>query len=187
MIYVTHDQVEAMTLADRIVVLNEGRVEQIGTPMELYHSPRTRFVAGFIGSPSMNFVEAEARQGDDHQAKIFYGTHEVEISGIDLAAIAAGPVTLGIRPEHVQVVEAGGPNLQAEVRVVEALGNESYVYVHTEQGDEMVIKADGDIDVRRGQAVGLSYAPHRCQLFQSDGLTLPRLDRATAASEPIRE
>jgi ABC-type sugar transport system ATPase subunit len=187
MIYVTHDQVEAMTLADRIVVLNEGRVEQIGTPMELYHSPRTRFVAGFIGSPSMNFVEVETQASGDQDVRVVYGAHEVDIAGIDRSALPAGPITLGIRPEHIQVGDAGGPKLQAQVRVVEALGNESYVYVRTEQGDDMVIKADGDIDVRRGQAVGLSYAPHRCQLFQSDGLTLPRLDRATGTSEPVRD
>ncbi len=187
MIYVTHDQVEAMTLAHKIVVLDQGRVEQIGTPMDLYHRPRTRFVAGFIGSPSMNFVEVEMRGIDNHDATVTYGAHTVAVPGIVTAAIPTGTITMGIRPEHIQVVDAGGPELQAVVRVVEALGNESYVYARAEPGDDVVIKADGDISVQRGQPVGLRFEPWRCQLFEADGTTLARLDHARPRSGPGSE
>ena len=187
MIYVTHDQVEAMTLADRIIVLNEGRVEQIGTPMDLYHSPRTRFVAGFIGSPGMNFVEVQVHQVDGHTANVVYGAHRMELPDIDVTAMSGKTVTLGIRPEHIRVVDPRGAGLQAEVRVVEALGNESYVHVRTDQSDDIVIKTDGDIAVSRGQSVGLSYPPERCQLFEADGMTIPRLVESSRRGEHLRE
>ncbi len=120
MIYVTHDQVEAMTLADRIVVLNDGRVEQVGPPIEIYERPDNLFVAGFIGSPKMNFIDltANAQWKDD-------GT-------------PAAAATLGVRPEHV-VVSDEGP-VSATVKVIEQLGNVSYLHVETDTGAIVVIE-----------------------------------------------
>lgn len=174
MIYVTHDQVEAMTLADKIVVLNEGRVEQVGAPLDLYHSPRTRFVAGFIGSPSMNFLAVDMRKVEQQTAMVGYGAHTIDVAGVETTTVPEGPITLGIRPEHIQVVDGGSAELQATVSVVEALGNESYVYAKTDKGDDVVVKADGDIRLQRGQSVGLHFQSQRCQLFQADGTTLAR-------------
>ncbi len=150
MIYVTHDQVEAMTMADRIVVLNEGRVEQIGGPMELYHHPATEFVAGFIGSPSMNILDADS----------------------DLAKAVsphAGAVRLGIRPEHVGI---GTTGLGATVQVKEQLGGESYLYTRTADGSRIVVKADGEDAHEPGETLSLVLPAHRVHHFGSDGQTL---------------
>ncbi len=172
MIYVTHDQVEAMTLADKIVVLNAGRVEQVGAPLELYHSPRTRFVAGFIGSPSMNFLDVAMRRIEQHTATVDYGSHSVDVSGIGSTVARDEPLSLGIRPEHIRLVDAGNAELQATVRVIEALGNESYVYTQTDNGDDVLVKTEGDIRLTRGEPVGLEFTPQRCHLFHADGTAL---------------
>ncbi len=162
MIYVTHDQVEAMTMADKIVVLNEGRVEQIGAPLELYHRPRTAFVAGFIGAPSMNFLDVS-----DEAGVIRYG-------GAELARRDGGGTTvrLGVRPEHVTVAASGAASLDANVMVKEALGGESYLYVTTEQGDRLVVKTDGDHGAAAGDRIGLVLPPARLHFFGADGNAL---------------
>ena len=161
MIYVTHDQVEAMTMADQIVVLNGGRVEQVGPPLELYHRPRTVFVAGFIGAPSMNFLEVAAGNG-----ALRYGATLVPVApGVDTRL-------LGIRPEHIEITAPGGGTLDATVEVKEALGGESYVYLRTAKGDRLVAKADGEHPASPGDAVGLSFPTRRLHLFSADGTAL---------------
>jgi ABC-type sugar transport system ATPase subunit len=162
MIYVTHDQVEAMTMADQIVVLNEGRVEQVGPPLELYRRPRTVFVAGFIGAPSMNFLDVAAGHG-----ALRYGS-----TPLMLAADGAARL-LGIRPEHIEITAPGGGTFDATVEVKEALGGESYVYLRTAEGDRLVAKADGEHPASRGDVVGLMLPPRRLHLFGADGLALP--------------
>jgi ABC-type sugar transport system ATPase subunit len=162
MIYVTHDQVEAMTMADKIVVLNAGRVEQVGPPMELYHRPATEFVAGFIGAPSMNFLSVRM-----HEGRAQYG-------GVSLAVPGHSPeaVKIGIRPEHITLRGLGTGNLDAEVSLRETLGGDSYLYVRTDQGDTMVVRAEGDTKIDAGERVGLSLPVHRLHLFAPDGRTL---------------
>jgi ABC-type sugar transport system ATPase subunit len=162
MIYVTHDQVEAMTMADQIVVLNAGRVEQVGPPLELYRQPRTVFVAGFIGAPSMNFLEVAAED-----SVLRYGATA-------LPAVPGGDARLlGIRPEHLEITAPGGGTLDATVEVKEALGGESYVYLRTGKGDRLVVKADGEHPAVPGEVVGLLLPPRRLHLFGPDGTALP--------------
>jgi ABC-type sugar transport system ATPase subunit len=163
MIYVTHDQVEAMTMADKIVVLNGGYIEQVGAPLELYHRPRTEFVAGFIGAPSMNFLAIEpasdgVRYGDD----------------LIHAATAGGgaPVKLGVRPEHIRVAPAGQGAIDARVEVKEQLGGESYLHTRTGRGDRLVVKVDGDDATGHGAGIGLVLPPERLHLFGADGARL---------------
>ncbi len=150
MIYVTHDQVEAMTMADRIVVLNEGRIEQVGSPMDLYHAPATEFVAGFIGSPAMNILDAESSLGRAIKPP-------------------AGAARVGIRPEHVGIGESGP---KAEIRVKEQLGGECYLYVRTEDGAQVVVKTEGEDRHEPGEVLQLTLPEHRIHLFGADGQSI---------------
>ena len=174
-IYVTHDQTEAMTMGDRIAILNEGRLQQVGTPMECYHEPKNRFVAGFIGEPSMNFLQMERRE-----STLVGGGIEYQLSNRTQSALeGADRVTLGIRPEDVEIVdEASQPNdFPFRIEVVEPVGKESNLYLlpndseedgaemltcivegrhsYTE-GDEVVVRLDEDVihlfDTRSGEA-----------------------------------
>ena len=153
MIYVTHDQVEAMTMADKIVVLRDGVIEQVGAPMELYHHPATEFVADFIGAPSMNIVDTGGVLG----------------SGI---TAPDGAARVGIRPEHIAIVASGTGALDATVSVREALGGETYIYVRTADGTQLTVKAGGDDATRPGDQVGLLLPPERMHFFDADGIAL---------------
>jgi ABC-type sugar transport system ATPase subunit len=164
MIYVTHDQVEAMTMANTIVVLNEGRIEQVGAPLELYHTPRTEFVADFIGAPSMNFLEIT---GDD--GAVFYGEARIAVN-----RKANTAVKMGIRPEHIRIGEAGGADLDAEILVREALGSETYLYTRCSGGEQVVVKVDGDNSPVAGDRIGLGFPPERIHLFDADGMAIER-------------
>jgi len=150
MIYVTHDQVEAMTMADQIVVLNRGRVEQVGAPMDLYHRPATEFVAGFIGSPAMNIVDIESDLG----------------RAIELRP---GARRIGIRPEHIRIGEDG---IAATIRVKEQLGGEAFLYTRTETGLDMVVKTDGEDHYAPGDRLHLTLPANRVHQFGADGTTL---------------
>lgn len=161
MIYVTHDQVEAMTMADKIVVLNAGRIEQVGSPMDLYHRPATEFVAGFIGAPAMNFLPMHAQNG-----RIVTGSSTLA------AQAAEGAVKLGIRPEHIGLMPAGQGDLAAQVTLRETLGGDAYLYVRTASNDALVVRADGDTVLDHGAEVGLSLPAHRLHQFAADGRTL---------------
>ncbi len=152
MIYVTHDQVEAMTMADKIVVLNAGRVEQVGTPMELYHTPNSRFVAEFIGSPAMNVFAA---QGD--------------IGGLMLDQKTA---YIGCRPEHLELVEKGQGHFDATVRTKERLGGESLLYLAISNERQIVARVDGDDATDSGAQVGLRIPDHRLHQFDAAGHAL---------------
>ncbi|BBE74010.1 ABC transporter ATP-binding protein [Oharaeibacter diazotrophicus] len=174
MIYVTHDQVEAMTLADKIVVLRDGRVEQVGSPLTLYHRPVNRFVAGFIGSPTMNFLPVELVAASAAGATVKLGsgaTVDVPVDGSKLKPGAK--LTLGIRPEHTAAA-ADGP-LTGEVMVVERLGGQTYLYVQVGGPDLMIVETDGDSRVRVHERVAIAFKPADCHLFDADGLTVPPL------------
>ncbi|MBT9492781.1 MAG: sn-glycerol-3-phosphate ABC transporter ATP-binding protein UgpC [Paucibacter sp.] len=162
MIYVTHDQVEAMTLADKVVVLNQGRVAQVGRPLELYHRPADLFVAGFIGTPRMNFLPAEALAG-------------LPLLAADLAPLVAA-VTLGLRPEHIRLLgaEDRAAHLRAQVRAVERLGAQSIVHVSLQQGQNLTVCVDGSQRVQCGDAVGLRFELDHLHGFDADGRALTR-------------
>ena len=175
MIYVTHDQVEAMTLADRIVVLNQGCTEQIGDPMALYHRPDTRFVAGFIGSPKMNFLPVRLDGVKDGTLSLSFGNDTSIASDAFVAPDPGhGDLTLGIRPEHLTVSDTASGQLCAQVKVVEALGSETYVYADVPTGERLVIRSRSDTPVRRGDTIGLRLEKNREHLFDGQGRVLPR-------------
>lgn len=145
MIYVTHDQVEAMTMADKIVVLQGGVIEQVGSPLELYRNPCNRFVAGFIGSPKMNFIEG------DEAAK--YGAH-----------------TIGIRPEHIVVSESNG-DWTGVISVSEHLGSDTFFHVHgTDLAETITVRADGEVAFKHGDTIHLSPRVEMIHKFDAKGL-----------------
>ena len=156
MVYVTHDQVEAMTMADKIVVLNKGWVEQVGTPMEIYHKPQTRFVAEFIGSPAMNVF----KPGE----------------GVRKLQLKQNAKFIGCRPEHFELVPKGEGNIDAEVQVKEELGGESLLYLKTmnekNQGSKIVVSVSDDNETTIGNHVGLHIPSQRLHQFDEGGKAL---------------
>ncbi|RDI60187.1 ABC transporter ATP-binding protein [Microvirga subterranea] len=181
MIYVTHDQVEAMTLADRIVVLNKGRIEQVGTPLELYHRPANLFVAGFIGSPQMNFVPVEAvSAGSDHIEVRLPGGQTLPVPVHPEGTRTGEALTLGIRPDHLQVREDGP--FRGRIELVEQLGENHLLYVAAD-GLRLTARETGDSRHRAGDVVSLAATGESCHLFRGSGealpLTVPRGDRTT--------
>ncbi len=147
MIYVTHDQVEAMTMADKIVVLQAGRIEQVGSPLDLYHKPRNRFVAGFIGSPKMNFIEG------------------AEAARHDAAAI-------GIRPEHLSLSKTEG-DWKGTVGVAEHLGSDTFLHLNVDDIGAMTARASGEFDVSHGDRIFLSPRADKIHRFGADGNAIP--------------
>jgi multiple sugar transport system ATP-binding protein len=182
MVYVTHDQVEAMTLADRLVILNAGHVEQVGAPLEVYQRPRTMFAAGFLGSPRMNFLRGEVAEvtGDGLVVKLA-GGGTARAAVIGTGAKPGDTVTLGVRPEHVRLVAGGEGPLSAAVLLVENLGDHSIVHLDREQQDggrmlAKVEKAPGDAQGATKQ-VSFELPPEECHVFDAAGLALPRRDQ----------
>ena len=143
MIYVTHDQVEAMTMADKIVVLNAGNIEQVGSPLELYKSPRNLFVAGFIGSPKMNLIEGQV-------------------------AAKHGAKTIGVRPEHLNVSTTAG-EWKATVGVAEHLGSDTFLHVHSDEVGPLTVRAGGDIGAHHGDTIYLTPDAAKIHRFGPDG------------------
>ncbi|GAA4126871.1 ABC transporter ATP-binding protein [Aminobacter aganoensis] len=143
MIYVTHDQVEAMTMADKIVVLNAGNIEQVGSPMELYKTPKNLFVAGFIGSPRMNLINGAA-------------------------AARHGATTIGVRPEHLGISTTAG-EWKATVGVAEHLGSDTFLHVQAGDVGTLTVRADGELGVRHGETVYLTPSPNKIHRFGADG------------------
>ena len=171
MVYVTHDQIEAMTMAHRIVVLNAGRVEQFGTPMELYHHPATRFVATFIGQPNMNLVPATV-------LGVEAAGLAVELDGggrltlpVETATAKKGDrVEVGIRPENATL----GEGLALRVRVLERLGGVSITYGALPNGQRFCAALHGDAAVAEGQTIGLAVNPADCHVFDARGQVMRR-------------
>jgi lactose/L-arabinose transport system ATP-binding protein len=165
MIYVTHDQVEAMTLADKIVVLRAGRVEQVGRPLDLYHDPDNRFVAGFIGSPAMNFVGAVTEQG------------AVSAPGLGPASVptsvalpgSGATVSLGLRPQHLALDTSGNTH---RVEMTEALGGVSYIHLTAPTGEKLVVESHSDPKVKMGGMTGIRFDPKDAMVFADSGLRL---------------
>ncbi len=175
MVYVTHDQVEAMTLADRIVVLRAGRIEQQGSPIELYDNPDNLFVAGFIGSPRMNFINATITgvAGREVTVKLDeFGAPTLGVRARSDRARVGEAVTVGIRPEHF--VEAGAAPVQllARAQVVEQLGGVSYVYAASESGAQITVQQRGHSQMANGAAVEFGVDPATVLMFDAEGQRL---------------
>ncbi len=158
MIYVTHDQVEAMTLADKIVVLRDGYIEQVGSPMELYQNPDNRFVAGFIGSPSMNFVDGVVEGGKVRVAALGDAVIETDVT---LPAEGSG-VTVGLRPQNLALRAADSPLV---VDISERLGGVAYDYLKTPTGERIVVETRGDEVQPAGASVAIEFGPQAAMFF----------------------
>jgi len=174
MIYVTHDQVEAMTMADKIVVLRAGRVEQVGAPLELYNRPANLFVAGFLGAPRMNFLPAEVAGRDGALIELALpGGHRVTQPVADAGLAPGARLTLGIRPEHLAPT-ADGQGLAVVVDVVEHLGSGTAIYGRLAEEEGLTIVLPGQHAIRPGQRLTLATGADACHLFDADGQALPR-------------
>ena len=191
MIYVTHDQVEAMTLGQKIVVFNGGRIEQAGTPAELYERPANRFVAGFLGSPRMNFLEASlvGEEGAIATVRLADGAH-VEVAADAADAAVGAKVTLGVRPEHLRMLRAEGEEgnraasgITGIVHLVEFLGDVLLAYVQVEGVAELVaVKCSGGQALPAvGARVLLGFDPALAYLFAADGTAMPARERSARA------
>jgi multiple sugar transport system ATP-binding protein len=174
MVYVTPDQVEAMTLADRLVVLNAGHVEQVGAPLEVYRRPRTRFAAGFLGSPRMNFIAGEV-------AEVTGSGVTVKLTGggtVTAAVVADGvkpgdAVTVGVRPEHLRIVPAEGAALSAAIQLVENLGDHAILHLEREQQDGGRVLAKVEkAPAGEGKVVGFELPADDCHVFDAKGIAL---------------
>ena len=173
MIYVTHDQTEAMTMGDRIVVMEGGRIRQAGAPLEVYEHPADRFVAGFIGTPPMNFFEGRVERGAGGAPAFRFGAAILPLPDAwrdRLAAVADGPATLGVRPEAVAPATDGaaGASIEAEVDVVEPMGAETYVYAAAE-GASFIARVPSGAPVRAGTRARFLLDLSRASLFGPDG------------------
>ena len=169
MIYVTHDQTEAMTLADRIVVLDKGSISQVGSPLELYNAPANKFVAAFIGSPSMNFFEVGVAAMNGRTASVVLpGGRKAEI-GLKTNPADAQSAELGVRPEHLTVVDPQDPTatLNGAIALVEHLGNATLLYVDTPAG-QLIVEGEGDLEAKTGAAVGLQLLAESCASLWRD-------------------
>jgi multiple sugar transport system ATP-binding protein len=176
MIYVTHDQVEAMTLADRIVVLEAGEVRQFGTPLELYHMPHNQFVAGFIGSPKMNFLKVEIKALRPKGIVVEGPSVKWIELPVEPANCKVGDTAmLGIRPEHVKRSARAGHGLAAEVSLVEMLGHQTYIECETSARETCAAIFDGMSILALGEKVDLSFEAEDCHLFSANGAAFRRL------------
>ncbi|SMX42927.1 ABC transporter ATP-binding protein [Actibacterium lipolyticum] len=161
MIYVTHDQVEAMTLADKIVVLRAGNIEQVGAPMDLYRDPDNRFVAGFIGSPAMNFVSATIADAEISAP----GLSPAPFRHSVILPAATQNITVGVRPQHIEIVENEDTHT---VDLVESLGGVSYAYLVADSGDRLIVELRDNVPIpRSGARVGLRFTPDQTMLFDA--------------------
>ncbi|WP_323121094.1 ABC transporter ATP-binding protein [Burkholderia alba] len=176
MIYVTHDQVEAMTLADKIVVLSAGSVQQVGTPNALYHAPANQFVAGFIGSPKMNFLTGVAQAVAPDEALVRFETGETQRVAVDTAGLSVGDaVTVGVRPEHLLVGKPGADGVTAKTMAVESLGDSAYLYAESALAPDGLIARIPPLDTyRAGEPLRVHAAPEHCHLFNGEGRAFPR-------------
>jgi ABC-type sugar transport system ATPase subunit len=167
MIYVTHDQVEAMTLADKIVVLNKGRIAQQGKPMDLYYRPDNLFVASFIGSPAMNMLPAHVAE----QGKVVINGVEITLQ-VPQSLQADDKFTLGIRPEHVTLGGTGGPRLAGTVDLIERLGETGYAHVDLANGGRIVAEVRGEPAVEKGSNCHITLHPAHIHIFDKHGMAV---------------
>jgi len=181
MIYVTHDQVEAMTLATKVVVLNGGRIEQIGSPLELYHQPANLFVAGFLGTPKMGFLKGAITRVDARGCAVKLDAGLVlELPRVSPTLSVGDPVTLGIRPEHLELAQPGQPALEVTADVSERLGSDTFCHVLTRSDEALTLRIRGDLANRYGEQLGLHLDPEHCHLFDASGAAVHKPLQAAA-------
>ena len=177
-IYVTHDQTEAMTLGDRIVIMRDGFIQQIGTPQEVFNHPSNLFVAGFIGTPQMNFFDAELKKAGDKYSVVLNGT-EFAISAEKQASLkahgaAAGPVVLGVRPEHIMLCDKGAASVKASVDVSEMMGSSIHLHVNANGKDVVLVIATVDLPedhkfgYRYGEEVNFTFSENVVHIFDKE-------------------
>ncbi len=181
MIYVTHDQVEAMTMADKIVVLRAGVVEQVGTPLELYHHPANLFVAGFIGSPRMNLMPARVVKSSGTGTSVALPSGPEIVVPVEGAGAASGDaVTLGIRPEGLRIDPSGA--IAGTVALVERLGGLTLLHVTVEGGEPVTVQIEGSDATKARDHIRLAVDPAACHLFDKSGQALPQRARHPLAA-----
>ena len=167
MIYVTHDQTEAMTMADKIVVLDQGKISQSGSPMDLYHNPKNLFVGGFIGSPKMNFIRTRILKKSSQSISIdLLGQKSFLLKKTTTNLKTGDEITLGIRPEHLKVSKSLTDAWTGKVFVVEKLGSGTFLYLEKE-GEPLVVETDGDSKIKVGDTINVAFNPKKCHLFNS--------------------
>lgn len=183
-IYVTHDQVEAMTLADKVVVLNKGNVEQVGSPLELYHFPATEFVARFIGSPKMNFVGAQFLSQEGKYANLKLGSNKIHLEANAHNLASGEKLTIGIRPEDVHLGDQS--DIPVIVNSVEFLGAESILFTQfADEQEEFLVRCPGTMDVKTGQKIFVKIPDKASHLF-INGKALPRtVTKQDLLTQPI--
>ncbi|MGE0005810.1 MAG: ABC transporter ATP-binding protein [Parvibaculaceae bacterium] len=171
-IYVTHDQVEAMTMATKIVVLNGGRIEQVGSPLDIYNKPANLFVAGFVGSPRMNFINARivGATPDDTVIEVA-GRNGIRVGPIAAVMESGSSVTLGIRPEHLSI-SGNAAGLEAKVTLTEQLGDETLVYLSLSDGQNVVLQVPGQRLLENGQVIHLDIPASSAHLFDAAGAAI---------------
>lgn len=166
MVYVTHDQTEAMTMADRIVVLDKGDIQQLDTPINLYNNPANKFVAGFIGSPSMNFIDGIILKDDVYSFLSDKGW-EIKLPHINKDFRNKTNVVLGIRPEHMEIISNEEfADFEAEVELIEMMGKESYVYLKYGDG-KLIVRIDSNLKIELGQKVFIKIDQHQTHIFSN--------------------
>lgn len=176
MIYVTHDQVEAMTLADKVVILNKGRIEQVGSPLDLYSNPANQFVAGFLGMPKMSFLPAKviSKSSDGLKIKLSSGS-EILLSINDETVSIGDNVTLGVRPENINITDKDTGHVSVNLDVTEQLGSDTFHYVKTQDNERITIRADRNNNVNYNENIGLNFDLSECHVFNGDGKTLEKI------------
>ncbi|SMC18109.1 multiple sugar transport system ATP-binding protein [Andreprevotia lacus DSM 23236] len=175
-VYVTHDQVEAMTLGDKIVVMHDGHIQQAGTPLELYQQPANLFVAGFIGSPKMNLIEGVVADAGASGVSVTLAGGQVLRTEVDGSSLKAGDrVTVGIRSEHLWENSNGSEQFTGTVNLVEHLGEANFLYITLSNGQDVVVRGDGEREVAIGDTVSLSAPAASFHVFNHDGKALRRL------------
>jgi len=179
MIYVTHDQIEAMTLASRIVVLRAGRIEQVATPLELFNRPQNRFVAGFIGAPTMNLLPGRVESPHQGGARVtFVGDAHVDVPLLRPLA-QDEPITVGVRPQHMRLVDPADERaVHATVTLVEALGAETVVHAQAPSGERLLAVLPGQAGLQRGDAIALGYDPADVHVFDGNDEAVAARGRA---------
>ncbi|GHD69204.1 ABC transporter ATP-binding protein [Jeongeupia chitinilytica] len=175
-VYVTHDQVEAMTLGDKIVVMHDGHIQQAGSPLELYQQPANLFVATFIGSPKMNLIDGIVTEASATGVAVKVAGDQIVRTEVDGSGIAVGDkVSVGIRSEHLWEGDAGSERFHGKVNLVEHLGEANYLYLTLENGQDVVVRGDGERAVHIGDTIALSAPAAAFHVFNRDGLALRRL------------
>ena len=183
-VYVTHDQVEAMTLADKIVVLNGGRIEQAGPPMELYRRPANLFVATFIGSPGMNILPVKLAGAERDRVTVTTAQGPITLPRVNARVVAGAEASLGLRPESLSLTTTGKGQLSGYVNLIERLGGETFAYVALKgfEAPPVIVRLDGEAELRVHDEVHLAIDGQRAHLFGADGLALGHAPDTKVAS-----